>query len=168
MSASASAFWIKEFIKQHQRRKHILLHENIHDQFLHNGNHQNIYEFLNNYFQSLNVEIIFSYDRSDGFVFLTPQMRQIFEALVNRRVADLHPDLQLNNAPPVTNTDDLISPPPRGTPGNQRTASMNTKQPPVEAFASLRAVMNQPNVSVVCILDFTDMLTSETSRFNVE
>ena len=65
-----SSRWILDFEKQTQRRKHILLYGNIHDQFLWRGHYLTAHEFFTAYFQSLRFDLIVRYDPVDGFGFV--------------------------------------------------------------------------------------------------
>ena len=60
--APLSSRWILDFEKQTQRRKHILLYGNIHDQFLWRGNYLTAHEFFTAYFQSLHFDLIVRYE----------------------------------------------------------------------------------------------------------
>lgn len=64
-----SSRWILEFEKQMQRRKHVLLYGNIHDQFLWRDEYLSLPEFLPSYFTHLGFELVIRYDMVDGFRF---------------------------------------------------------------------------------------------------
>ena len=65
-----SSRWILDFEKQVQRRKHVILYGNIHDQFLWRGEYQTANEFLNLYFRDQGFDLVLRYDPIDGFLFV--------------------------------------------------------------------------------------------------
>ncbi|HLJ56758.1 MAG TPA: hypothetical protein VKT77_17095, partial [Chthonomonadaceae bacterium] len=74
-----SSRWVLDFEKQLQRRKHILLYGNIHDQFLWRDEYHALPEFLPAYFTRLGFELIVQYDPVDGFRFAddAPVVREV-------------------------------------------------------------------------------------------
>src|SRR5947207_3279340 len=64
-----SSRWILDLEKQIQRRKHVLLYGNIHDQFLWCGEYLSVQEFLPTYFSQLGFDLVVRYDAVDGFRF---------------------------------------------------------------------------------------------------
>ena len=64
-----SSPWIAEFSKQRQHGQHSIIYGNIYDQIIYRNNALTIEEFLNDYFQDANFEIIVSYSQLEGYKF---------------------------------------------------------------------------------------------------
>ncbi len=179
-----SSRWILDFEKQTQRRKHILLYGNIHDQFLWRDSYLTAHEFFTAYFASLKFDLILRYDPVDGFGFvddlakprsrpnpdqpLPASMRQRFEESVKRGIVERNPGLS-GRAPtpnePTTALTDPMAPPPRQSPGGG-TGMLATRQAaPEEAFGNLRIVLGQDRMSAVALVDLGDMLTMDAGRY---
>lgn len=103
-----SSRWILDFEKQIERRKHVLLYGNIHDQFLWRGEYLTVAEFLPAYFGNLRFDLVVRYDSIDGFQFaddplvvrgrpaeqkLPDGMRRRFESIVRHGVIERNPGL---------------------------------------------------------------------------
>jgi len=179
-----SSRWILDFEKQTQRRKHVLLYGNIHDQFLWRGSYLTAHEFFTAYFQSLRFDLILRYDPVDGFGFvddtvkprsrpdseqsLPATMRQRFEEAVKRGIAESNPGL--SGRPPTPNQTialpaDPMSPPARQSPGGGTGLFATRRAAPEEAFGSLRVVLAQDRMSAVALVDLGDMLTMDAGRY---
>ncbi len=76
-----SARWLQHFQTQLQRRQHIILHGNIHDQFLWRGDYTGLRNYFDTYFNQQGYDIVVHYDPIDGFQFAHPAMVQPFQAL---------------------------------------------------------------------------------------
>jgi hypothetical protein len=109
-----SSRWILDFEKQVQRRKHIVLYGNVHDQFLWRGDYLTAEEFLLAYFRGMAFDIVVRYDPIDGFQFaeerdqpprkvsdkpLPPTMRGRFDELLRRGVVERNIGLSGTNSP---------------------------------------------------------------------
>lgn len=108
MNQLVSSRWITDFIKHRYHRLHSIIYGNIHDQFLWQGNYQNLQNFLTCYFQDLGFEIIVTYDMIDGFNFNSDEARKEFQNLARNRLAEKHQasigNSEINNPPtPPTN-----------------------------------------------------------------
>jgi len=182
-----SSRWILDFEKQVQRRKHVVLYGNIHDQFLWRGAYLTAHEFLRQYFQSLRFDVVARYDPVDGFLFAeeakaasqrpAPQalpdgMRARFDELVRRGVAER--SLGLSGRAPTPNEPGAGGPPvePLTQPARQRPGTggeplKGRRMAPEEAFGALRIVLGQDAVSAVAVIDLADMLTVEADRYEL-
>jgi len=185
-----SSRWIRDFDKQVQRRKHVVLYGNIHDQFLWCGEYQTANEFLNAYFKEMGFDIVVHYDPIDGFSFadapFTPRARKDpqslpagmqgrFEQLVRQGIIDRNPGLsgrepgEAAAVAPMTagqtaSPADPTIPPPRERP-NPISGRPGRRIPPEEAFGSLRILLGQESVSAVALVNLGDMLTADPSRY---
>ncbi len=162
-----SARWIQDFEKLLYRRQHLILYGNIHDRFLWRGAYQNIGEFLNTYFQDMGFNLIVRYDQIDGLRFTQPEMRSVFDRLARQRLTERQPDLT-TPTPASANNNNPMSPPPRANPGAVLQQVVTPRLSPEEAFGNLRAVISQPNTSIVGIVDLGDMLTADPDRYPAE
>ncbi|MDZ8239866.1 MAG: AAA family ATPase, partial [Nostoc sp. ChiQUE01a] len=171
-----SARWIQDFEKHLYRRQHLILYSNIHDQFLWQGNYQNMASFLDSYFHSkLGFDLIVRYDPIDGLTFPQPEMRPIFEELARQRLAQQQLERlgqsstpsTMGNAPPAAIADPM-QPPSRANPGTVVQRFASSYQSPEVAFSQLRAVVSQPKTSVVAIVDVGDMLTADPERYSAD
>ncbi len=165
-----SAGWIAEFEKQIHHRKHIILHGNIHDQFLWRGNYYRINEFLTNYFQYLEFPLILNFDRIDGFNFVNEQMRNQFNHLTQQR---LNPNLSLSPtnftpSPPPDINNNPLNPPPRRNPNAIVPQPHCQRIAPEEAFGNLRATVSQNKDAIASIIDLGDMLTTNPEHYGGE
>ncbi|MTF40328.1 AAA family ATPase [Cyanobacterium aponinum] len=175
MNQLVSSRWITDFIKHRYHRLHSIIYGNIHDQFLWQGNYQNLENFLTCYFQDLGFEIIVTYDMIDGFNFNSDEARQEFQDLARNRLAEKHQgslgNTQINNPPsPPTNpsNNNPLSPPSRGNPGGRMPQNLNTRKSPEDAFGDLRAVLSQSKKAIASIINLGDMLTSDGSRYSAD
>ena len=178
-----SSRWILDFEKQVQRRKHVVLYGNIHDQFLWRGEYLTAHEFLRQYFQSLRFDVVARYDPVDGFLFseetaaarqrpaqkpLPEGMRARFDELVRRGVAERTPGLSGRAPTPMEGQAgeapaDPLNPPSRQRPGGE--SLKGRRMPPEEAFGAIRIVLGQDALSAVMVVDLADMLTVAADRY---
>jgi len=188
-----SSRFILDLEKQLQRRKHVLLYDNIYDQFLWNGAYVTIDEFLRTYFSSMGFNLICKYDPVDGLQFadhqqvipaydperkLAEKMEQRFDEVVRSGMNTRLPVITLpkmNNpmpaAPAVPSGSSGTAPPPRGIPGQSTPgilpgASAKRRLPPDEAFASIRIAVSQPHISTAFIIDQMDMLSRDSGAYD--
>ena len=154
-----SARWLQLFSIQLQRRQHIILHGNIHDQFLWRGDYIGLTDYFNAYFSQQNCDLIVHYDPIDGFEFADPEMMQRFNQLIQPEPQpDPEPDV------PVAPTEL----PPRRAPGEivqQQHPELQLQRNPDEAFAQLRIAIRQDQQSLVSIINLSDLLTGDRERF---
>ncbi|XZN92883.1 MAG: AAA family ATPase [Microcoleus sp.] len=163
-----SSRWIQEFEKQLYRRQHIVLYGNIDDQFLWRGSYQGIHEFLTNYFQDLNFQLIVRYDSIDGFTFARPEMGDRFEQITRAAAIRINPQLPTQPAPTAPAAPvNPMAPPPRGNPGAVG-PRMNTRVSLEDAFGNLRALVSQTANPAAAVVDLADMITSDASRYSGE
>ncbi|WP_377477398.1 MAG: AAA family ATPase [Microcoleus anatoxicus] len=163
-----SSRWIQEFEKQLYRRQHIVLYGNIDDQFLWRGSYQGIHEFLTNYFQDLNFQLIVRYDSIDGFTFAKPEMSDRFEQITRAAATRINPQLPTQPAPAAPAAPaNPMAPPPRGNPGAVG-PRMNTRVSLEDAFGNLRALVSQTANPAAAVVDLADMITSDASRYSGE
>ncbi|MFN6499046.1 MAG: AAA family ATPase [Nostoc sp. DedQUE01] len=171
-----SARWIQDFEKHLYRRQHLILYSNIHDQFLWQGNYQNIASFFDSYFHSkLGFDLIVRYDPVDGLTFPQSEMRPIFEELARQRLAQQQLERlgqsstpsMMGNATPGAIADPMQAPS-RANPGTVVQRFASSYQSPEVAFSQLRAVLSQPKTSVVAIVDVGDMLTADPERYSTD
>ncbi len=171
MNQLVSSRWITDFIKHRYHRLHTILYGNIHDQFLWQGNYQNLENFLTCYFQDLGFEIVVTYDMIDGFNFNSNEARTEFQDLArNRPMEEKNQPIgnpQINNSPSVPNNNSLPQPP-RETPGKIVPQNLNTRKSPENAFGDLRAVLSQSKKAIASIINLGDMLTSDGSRYSAD
>ena len=165
---SISARWIQEFEKHLYRRQHLILYSNIHDQFLWQGNYQDMGGFLNAYFLNLGFDLIVRYDPVDGLTFPQSEMRQLFDELARQRLAQSNKERLGQSSTPVAPAADPMLPPSRANPAAVVQRLTSTYLSPDAAFAHLRAVISQPSTSVVAIADLGDMLTADPERYLVD
>lgn len=162
-----SSRWITDFEKYLYRRKHLILYGNIHDQFLWRDQYHGIHDFLVQYFQTLEFELILRYDPVDGFHFATAEMSQQFDQLARSRLTGQPPNA-IAQANPSPDSNDPLGPPPRSNPGAITQRSTNLRIVPEEAFGDLRAVLTQAVTSTIAIVDLGDMMTSDPDRYAAE
>lgn len=160
-----STRWIREFEKQLQRRRHILLYGNIHDPLIWRGNYLSIHDFLSAYFQDLEFDLSLCYDRIDGFSFPNPDLEQRFHDLAQQQLQRRHSpaaaSLVANGAPPRANPGAVL----QQRLGN---AALQNRLPPEEAFAQLRTLVKQTDQSLAAVIDLADMLTADPDRYGQE
>lgn len=188
MPAGLNSRWIIDFEKQIFRGKHVLLYGNVHDQFLWRGSYLTAADFITQYFQEKQFELIVRYDPIDGFNFATPEMRREFRGIVRRRILESNPGVSggetpdpsdAADTPPENNdaddstatggaADDPTKPPSRRKPGQQRPGRRRVEQraDPATAFAQMRMALSQGEKSVITIVNLGDMLTSDPSRYS--
>lgn len=180
-----SSRWILDFEKQVQRRKHVILYGNIHDQFLWHGAYLTANEFLTLYFRDQGFDLVVRYDPIDGFLFvddnarsrhrpnekpLPEGMRARFEEIVKRGVSERTPGLSGQAPTPIEagqtpNTPvDPLTAPPRLRPGSAEPLH-GRRMNPEEAFGRLRIVLGQDALSTAAIVDLGDMLTVDAERY---
>lgn len=163
-----SSRWIQEFEKQLHRRQHIILYGNIDDQFLWRSSYQGIHEFLTNYFQDLNFQLIVRYDSIDGFTFAQPQMGDRFQEITRAAAIGTNPQIPTQPAPTAPATpSNPMAPPPRGNPGAVG-PRMNTRVSLEDAFGNLRAILSQTASPAAAVVDLADMITSDSTRYSAE
>jgi len=163
-----SSRWIQEFEKQLHRRQHIVLYGNIDDQFLWRSSYQGIHEFLTNYFQDLNFQLIVRYDSIDGFTFAQPQMSDRFQEIIRAAAIGINPQSPTQPAPAAPATPpNPMAPPPRGNPGAVG-PRMNTRVSLEDAFGNLRAILSQTASPAAAVVDLADMITSDSTRYSAE
>ncbi|MBF0178093.1 MAG: ATP-dependent Clp protease ATP-binding subunit [Magnetococcales bacterium] len=189
-----SSRWIKEFERLLLRRKHILLHGNVHDQFLWRGRYLSVFEFLDTCLREMDFNLIVRFDPTDGFNFtgqiappaldafrkshpsvppLPTGLQERFAELVRRgivaRQAEVDGGLMAPTAAVVQpeNANPVV-PPPRALPS----AAMGSPRPrrlaPEEALAELRLTLAQSELPLAAILDLGDMLTASAAHYGAE
>lgn len=184
-----SSQWMTEFHNQLVRGKHVLLHGNVADQFLLNGEYCSLAGFLDTYFRSEGFEVVGRYDIADGLRLVSPDMQPVFQGLINARrrtgggaVSPMgEPAPRAANVPaggahgcdgtPISpSTGRAPSSPATIPPGPQPTmAPSSASQLPSfrsvdEAVRAIRLILAQAEVPAAMIMDFADMLVSDPER----
>lgn len=166
--------WITDFEKQLMRGKHMLLYGNIHDQFIWQGQYMTLPNYVTGHFQRLKYDIVVSYDPVDGFSFPTKEMEKRFNELARKRLEAANPGLTGDDAPDpaappeqsaAQDSTDLTAPPPRRRTATSARPVSNRRVDPQTAFARLRHVMSQGEISVAAMVNLGDMLTSDANRY---
>ncbi|MCB1216949.1 ATP-dependent Clp protease ATP-binding subunit [bacterium] len=166
------------------RGKHMLLYGNIHDQFLSGGQYMTLPAYVTGHFSQLGFDIVVSYDPVDGFSFPDREMEKRFNELARRRLEAAHPGLTGDESPDpqgqpgadnaaaeatsdstATQSGDLTAPPPRRRAPAAPPRGGSRRIDPQTAFARLRHVMSQGEVSVAAMVNLGDMLTSDANRY---
>ncbi len=161
-----SSQWIVDFQKRLLRGNNILLYGNIADQLLINGNYQSLSSFIKTYFIEEGYNIIGEYDIVDGIQYVDQNMQQEASRLI-RTASGGEPVTGFPSASSPPPTDDSAQPP-RRLPGAgvsrsvQRTGFMSN---PDQAFAAIRHIMKQSELSAAVIVHFSDLLVGDPDRF---
>jgi hypothetical protein len=190
--SSLSSRFILDVERQLHRRKHIVLYGNIYDQFLWRGAYTTVDDFLRTYFRELRFDIVAEYDPIDGFRFadheavvphsdnekkLPETMEARYDDIVRRSVAARHPGSHnsgvAGGAKPVpVAAGNLLTAPVRAIPGiggpgqPMPGTSSQRRINPEDAFGGIRAALAQQQLSVAATVSLTDMLTSDSSRYD--
>jgi energy-coupling factor transporter ATP-binding protein EcfA2 len=158
--------WIVDFQKRLLRGNNILLYGNILDQMLINGSYQSLSSFIKTYFIEEGYHIIAEYDIVDGIQYVDEKMQQEAQRLI-RTASGGEPSTGLPvSYPPPTPDDGRV--PPRRLPGAgvsrpvQRTGYLTN---PDQAFAAIRHIMKQTELSAAVIVNFSDVLVGDPDRF---
>lgn len=158
-TANLSARWLPELDKQLYRRRHIILHGNIHDQILRRGGYCSVPDCLQTYFADLGFPLTLTYDPIDGFTFARPEMAPIFDALSRSS-----PPANVGQTP----TPSPLTPPPRRNPAANVPQSVHQRVLPDAAFGRLRSAMNQSQTATAALIALGDMLTTDGDRYPLD
>lgn len=182
-----SSNWITEFHNQLMRGRHLILVENIADQFLVNGQYQSLSAFLDRYFQEQGYEIVGRYDVVDGLRFAAPEMQAAFARVAapastgNGGTTFTAPSPSAQTAPfPAAPSASRTPMNPSGpmASGQARFGGAGMPQPacptpvsrmpvlrePEEVFQHIRRAVAQSETPVAMIIDFADKLVSDPER----
>ncbi|MBF0426351.1 MAG: AAA family ATPase [Magnetococcales bacterium] len=188
-----SSRWIGEFTRLLLRRKHVLLHGNIHDHFLWRGQDLALPEFLRACFREMGFNLILHYDPLDGFTFAGSELpppppigadgiplppwpgalAERYAEVIRRQVAQRRGDHAVvipatPGLPPVAGSSVAAVASPRALPGAAAGIARPRRLPPEEALAELRLALGQHDLPLAAILDLGDMLTATTTHFAPE
>jgi energy-coupling factor transporter ATP-binding protein EcfA2 len=161
-----SSPWINEFQKRLWRGNNILLYGNIADQFLINGNYRSLSSFVKTYFEEEGYDIIAEYDLVDGLRYVNQKMQQEAQRLI-RSAAGGEPSNGLT-PPETTPAPGDSSMPPRRLPGAGLPPLLTQRvlYSPDQAFAAIRSILKQSELSTAVIVYFSDLLVGDADRFN--
>ena len=175
---ATSSKWLGDVEDAIGRCKQILLYGNVDDQFLWNGSYLTARDFLKRHLVADHgYEIVAQYDVADGLVFADDQagrrpqtadrtMRQRFDEIVRRRMANDSVDMASAAEPPVPASEPAPASdgaPPRAMPGAgspRRLGRGYLATQPLEAISRIRLVMNDSATSSAFILCFADMFVT--------
>jgi energy-coupling factor transporter ATP-binding protein EcfA2 len=138
-----SSPWIDEVKRELMRRRHVLLHGNVHDRFLCDGKYMSVLDIL---FHSVfdGFEIVVKYDAIDEYKYADPDaMQSLFGSVVRSAITKLH-----------------------GIPGTADVAKPVNAGSEELAFGQIRTAVSQTTISVGAIIDLSDMLTRESASLD--
>jgi energy-coupling factor transporter ATP-binding protein EcfA2 len=142
-----SSQWMTDFHKQIVRGKSVVLHGNLSDYFILNGEVCKVREFLDRYFDELKLTIIADYDIADGLKFFRPEMHDTFRKHLTQAV---------QSSPSI---------PGRTMPSAGGNAATDFRLPEL-AFAALKQVLAQSTDPTSVCIYFADRLASDPKRFD--
>jgi hypothetical protein len=162
-----SSQWIIDFQKRLWRGNNILLYGNIADQFLINGNYQSLSSFIKTYFTQEGYNIVAEYDLVDGLRYVDQKMQQKAQRLI-KTAAGGEPSTGFTPPPVATPAPGDSTVLPRRLPG----AGLPRVLPhsgvlvsPNQAFAAIRHILNQTELSAAVVVYFSDLLVGYPDRF---
>ncbi|MFO7906578.1 MAG: AAA family ATPase [Planctomycetota bacterium] len=186
MPRETSSCWISEFHNQLLRGRHLILTDNIADQFLVNGQYQALPAYLEGYFQNEGYEVVGCYDILDGLHFAASEMQAVFTRVSVPPSAGNGGATAIANAAPgeADRRAPGSSPPAPATrasgstgPGQARVggtgtpascpapgARMPMRPAPEEVLPRIRQALRQAETPVAMIIDFADKLFSDPER----
>lgn len=159
--------WITELTNQVARGRHILLYGNVHDQFLWRGTYYGVSECVRTWLSERGFDLVVQYDPVDGLAFDTPDQRFRFDQLWRGALGGSTPAPPPTSPPSPPPNGAGAAPPPRGLPlANAPADSRAQAMTPGDAFPRLRAAMRQDKTSIATIIDISDLLTTDPSRYD--
>ncbi len=165
---SISAEWVHEFKKALVLGKQPLLHGNVADLHLCDGQYATVQDYAIGHFRDRGYEIVGVYDIVDGLTFPERDMRMAFERALNRGLTAGEPGFeaaQSTTADGVPTSSEAAE----GRPVPVIPAGLSVyMRDPLDAMAAIRRVASQGDVACAFVVTFGDKLVAHADNQSLD